>query len=155
MLKFVTLGTLLSIFLYLMISSAFYTAKVAGFYGVDYWSSDITLVMNGSPSPSHGSTIHVQDLLAEVDGVSIKSQCPDVKSEHGDLRLGQWNGKNICCPITNGQEFIPYKNENGRRYYLCGVWPSTSVVSRPLNNVKIDFDSKPPLPDIIINSNES
>lgn len=78
----------------------------------------------------------VTQLKAQGSG-SISEICPDTLSTRGHLTISYSLPADdmVCCVVDEEQLFLPYKDVGDNRHYLCGNWPRTDEIIKPLSAV--------------------
>lgn len=128
-------------------SSLMYTIKLAEFHGEEWELRVHGIVPNGEGNRSpRGGLVSVRDLksVAPEPGSGIAAEwCPGITSDRGRITLSSVGSTGVCCWVGDGQQLVPFKDEEGYRHYLCGRWPHLDQVRQSLDAVVIKLSHLP------------
>lgn len=119
------MGALVAFGAYQVVATAMYTYELAEFHGVDWSLKNHGIAMNGHSS--FGGLTDIADLEAvapKSGGGPVSEWCQGITSMRGYVSMSFVGDLSVCCWAANDtQRMVPFKEEDGKRHYMCGKWP--------------------------------
>ena len=125
--------------IYAIVGTAMYTRELASFHGVNWSLEEHGIALNGMTG--FGPRINVKDLETDKTvnlNLTNVENCPGVVSSSGDISMDTIDDLHVCCSLaSDSQWFVPAKDVDGFRHYMCNAWPFLEIVKKPLDKTKI------------------
>ncbi len=116
-----------------IVLTAIYNYQLIKFHDISWSFEEHGISSNGVANFGKKVSIKQLEITEPTSGVgTVGEWCPEFTSSRGRITMSFVGDVSVCCWAHSKQKTVPFKEQSGFQYFLCGEAPFLDIVKKRL-----------------------